>query len=72
MCRLWQKGSSLDPRFRIRGSGPTALLVRIPDSGSEQLVLPALGGFREIMLAELHDSAMAGHLGAAKTTSALL
>ena len=31
------------------------------------LVLPAAGGFREMVLRELHESALGGHMGAEKT-----
>ena len=72
MARLWARAQSPDPHFRIRGSGTSALLYRIPVHGSEQLVLPASGGFRATALRELHDSALAGHLGAGKTAAALL
>ena len=38
---------------------------------SEVLVLPAKGGFCEIVLCELHESALGGHLGAEKMLLAL-
>ena len=37
----------------------------------EVLVLPAAGRFREMVLCELHDSALGGHMGAEKTYVAL-
>lgn len=33
----------------------------------EVLVIPSSGGLRELVLGELHDSLLAGHLGARKT-----
>ena len=35
MARLWARGQSSDGRFRIRGSGDTALLIRVPAAGPE-------------------------------------
>ena len=35
MSRLWARGESSDGRFCIRGSGDTALLIRIPAAGPE-------------------------------------
>lgn len=46
------------------------LLYRVTDEG-DRLVIPASGGLREVLLGELHDSLLAGHLGARKTLHAL-
>ena len=35
------------------------------------LVVPRTGGFRNLLVSELHDSLLAGHLGARKTFLAL-
>ena len=35
------------------------------------LVVPRPGGFRNLLVSELHDSLLAGHLGARKTFLAL-
>ena len=39
--------------------------------GCDQLVLPSGDGFRDTGLQELHDPAIGGHLGSAKTLEAL-
>ena len=36
-----------------------------------QLVLPAAGGFRELVLAELHDTRLGGHLNSCRTLAML-
>ncbi len=46
------------------------LLYRVRD-GREVLVIPAVGGLRELLLAELHDSLLAGHFGVRRTLRAL-
>ena len=71
MARLVARARGTDGQFRIR-EGAMPLLYRVPWSGADQLVLPATGGFRDTALAELHDSALAGHLGAYKTAAALM
>ena len=37
----------------------------------ENLVLPEIGGFHEMVLCDLHDNALGGHMGAKKTYVAL-
>ena len=46
------------------------LLYRVDDR-REVLVIPAVGGLRQLLLAELHDSLMAGHFGVRRTLRAL-
>ena len=50
--------------------GDLDLLYRVTDGG-DRLVIPASGGLRQVLLGELHDSLLAGHLGARKTLQAL-
>ena len=45
-------------------------MYRVP-AGHDQLVLPAAGGFRKLVLAELHDSQLGGHLDSRRTLVAL-
>ena len=56
--------------FRLceEGEHPTLYWVL---NDSKVLVLPAKGGFHEIVLCKLHDSALRGHLGAEKMLLAL-
>ena len=61
---------SNDGHFHLHGGGENPTLYRVLND-SEVLVLPAKGGFHEIILYELHDSALGGHLGADKTLLAL-
>ena len=37
----------------------------------DQLVLPETGGFRQLVLSELHDSKLVGHLDATRTLAGL-
>ena len=59
-----------DPTFHLRGGGDTPVLYRV-SHGREQLVLPATGGFRQLVLSELHESKLGGHLDATRTLAAL-
>ena len=59
------------PTFHLRGGGDTPVLYRV-SHGREQLVLPATGGFRQLVLSELHDSKLGGHLDATRTLAALM
>ena len=59
-----------DPTFHFRGGGDTPVLYRV-SHGRDQLVLPATGGFRQLVLSELHDSKLGGHLDATRTLAAL-
>ncbi len=70
MSRLVALARSDDARFRVRGEGDMSLLYRVGDT-SDRLVLPALGGFRELALREVHDTLLGGHLGHRKTLAAL-
>ena len=56
--------------FHLRGGGETPVLYHV-SQGREQLVLPATGGFRQLVLSELHDSKLGGHLDATRTLAAL-
>ena len=59
-----------DPTFVLRGGGEFPALYRV-SAGHNQLVLPAAGGFRELVLAELHDSQLGGHLDSCRTLAIL-
>ena len=59
-----------DPTFHLRGGGDTPVMYRV-SHGREQLVLPATGGFCQLVLSELHDSKLGGHLDATRTLAAL-
>ena len=62
--------SGPDATFHFRGGGEHPVLYRV-HKGCDQLVLPSGGGFRDTVMRELHDTALGGHLGAAKTLEAL-
>ena len=70
LAPLIVRAQSHDGHYRLRGGGEHPTLYRVLND-SEVLVLPAKGGFCEIVLCELHDSALGGHLGAEKTLLAL-
>lgn len=70
MAGLLRQGAGSDARFTLRRVGDMDLLYRVQDS-REILVIPAVGGLRELLLAELHDSLMAGHFGVRRTLRAL-
>ena len=59
-----------DTTFHFCGGGEHPVLYCV-HKGCDQLVLPSGGGFRDTVLRELHDTALGGHLGAAKTLEAL-
>ena len=59
-----------DPTFHLRGGGDTPVLYRV-SHGREQLVLPVTGGFCQLVLSELHDSKLGGHLDATRNLAAL-
>ena len=59
-----------DPTFHLRGGGDTPVLYRV-SHGREMLVLPATGWFHQLVLSELHDSKLGGHLDATRTLAAL-
>ena len=58
------------PRLFCVGGGEFPVLYRV-SAGHDQLVLPAAGGFRELVLAELHDSQLGGHLDSRHTLAVL-
>ena len=49
--------------FHLRGGGDTPVVYRV-SHGCEQLVLPATGGFCQLVISELHDSKLGEHLDA--------
>ena len=70
LAHLIIHAQSNDGHFHLHGGGEHPTLYQVLND-SEVLVLPAKGGFREIVLCELYDSALGGHLGAEKTLLAL-
>ena len=58
-----------DPTFVLHGGGGFPVLYCV-SAGHDQLVLPAAGGFRELVLAELHDTRLGGHLDSRRTLAA--
>ena len=56
--------------FHFRGGGEHPVLYHV-HKGPDQLVLPSGGGFGDTVLQELYDTALGGHLGAAKTLDIL-
>ena len=71
MAKLVKLARSCEGRYRLRGEGDTPVLYRVGGE-SDQLVIPASGGLRELVLAELHDTLLGGHMGYFKTMSALV
>mgnify|MGYP000326743996 CR=1 FL=1 len=67
---LFSRARGDDPTFHLRGGEDSPVLYRV-SHGREQLVLPVTGGFRQLVLSELHDSKLSGHLDATHTLSAL-
>ena len=61
-----KRAASQDGQFVLRGSHAEPALYHCTTSG-DRLVLPKQGGFRELVLRELHDSPIGGHFGAQKT-----
>ena len=61
-----------DAQFVVHNVHGIGLVYRAAGKHGEllQLVLPKVGGLRELMLQELHDSLYAAHLGVRKTISA--
>ena len=70
LASLLSRARGDDPTFHLCGGGDTPALYRV-SHGREQLVLPATGGFCQLMLSELHDSKLGGHLDATRTLAAL-
>ena len=64
------RAQSHNGHFCLHGGGEHPTLYRVLND-SKVLVLPAKSGFCEIVLHELYDSALGGHLGAEKTLLAL-
>ena len=67
---LLSHASGPDATFYFRGGGEHPVLYHV-HKGRDQLVLPSGGGFHDTVLRELHDTALGGHLGSAKTLEAL-
>ena len=70
LASLLTRARGVDPTFHLRGGGDTAVLYQV-SHGREQLVLPVTGGFCQLVLSELHDSKLGGHLDATHTLAAL-
>jgi hypothetical protein len=66
ISRLRAKAESDDERFRLRDG----VLYRV-GTPTDRLVIPAARGLRELLLAEIHEALMSGHLGPYKTVKAL-
>ena len=56
--------------FHFRGGGEHPVLYNV-HKGHDQLVLPSGGGFHDTDMRELHDTALRGHLGSARTLETL-
>ena len=54
----------------LRGGGLSPVLYRV-SAGHDQLILPAAGGFCELVFAELHDTRLSCHLDSCHTSVAL-
>ena len=59
-----------NPTFVLRGGGEFPVLYRV-SAGHDQLVQPAAGGFRKLVLAKLHDTRLGGHFDSRHTLAAL-
>ena len=59
-----------DPTFVLHGGGEFPVLYHVSAS-HDQLVLPVARGFCELVLAELHDTQLGGHLDSRCTLAAL-
>jgi hypothetical protein len=70
MVRIRQLASSDDASFRLIAQDSLDLAYRVTPKG-DRLVIPGSGGLRELLLGEMHDSLLSGHLGAEKTRLAL-
>ena len=67
---LLSRASSPNVTFYFRGGGQHPVLYLVY-KWHNQLVLPSGGGFHDTGLQELHETALIGHLGLAKTLEAL-
>ena len=67
---FFTRAHGVDPTFHLCGGGDTPVLYRVAH-GHEHLVMPATGGFRQLVLSELHDSKLGRHLDATRTLAAL-
>ena len=70
MSKLWHAAMSCDTHFVIRSKHDMSSLYQTV-GGNLQLVLPSTGGFRQLMLKELHCSGVSGHFGPDKIFDAL-
>ena len=70
MSKLWHAATLHDNHFVICSKHDVSLLYRTV-GGNLQLVLPSTGGFRQLMLEELHCSRVAGHFGPGNMFAAL-
>ena len=62
MHKLWHATTSHDNHFVIRSKHDVSLLYRTM-GGNSHLVLPSTGGFRQLMLEELHWGGVLAHFG---------
>lgn len=62
MCRLLKLAKSEDARFRLCNG----ILYRV-GTPTDRLIIPSGGGLRKLLISELHESHMKGHLGPFKT-----
>ena len=70
LALLIERAQNNDGHFCLHGGGEHPTLYQVLND-SEVLMLLAKGGFHEIVLCELYDSALGGHLRAKKMLSAL-
>ena len=66
MAKMVKLARSKDVRYRLRGEGDTQVMYQV-GGVSDQLVIPASGGLRELVLTRLHDTLLGGHMGFYKT-----
>ena len=72
MTKIIRYTNSNDGSFSFREVHGLKLCYRTPRPNVYQLVVPRSGGLHRLLLQELHNASNAVHLGACKTTSALL
>lgn len=70
MVAIRRLAAGSDGRYAVRLRGDLELVYRLTAEG-ERLVVPQTAGMRNLLVSELHDSLLAGHLGARKTFLAL-
>ena len=70
-CFLCMAPSS-DPHFCVIHRAGVPLVTRHNSGGVDYIVLPQSGGFRKLLIEELHLTPFSGHLGVIKLTHVLL